>query len=120
MAATGTFDDKVKFSEGRLIISFKKTFSLTMGNRDTRYDLIEPMMSQGKIVSFTDVFKYIKKTVVAIDLGKKVDRFTVMMHDPKKFSVGDIYKMSDLFKISPRRVFDLIDHEYLQKHEHEK
>ena len=117
MTATGIFDDKVKFSAGRLIISFKKTFSLTMGNRDTRYDLIEPMMSQGKIVSFTDVFKYIKKTVVAIDLGKKVDRFTVMMHDPKKFSVGDIYKMSDLFRISPKKVFELIDNEYLQQHD---
>lgn len=87
-----------------------------MGNRDTRYDLIEPMMSQGKIVSFKDVFKYIKKTVVANDLGKKVDRFTVMMHDPKKFSVGDLYRMSDLFKISARQVFELIDNEYLEKH----
>ena len=86
-----------------------------MGNRDSRYDLIEPMMSQGKIVSFTDVFKYIKKTVVANDLGKKVDRFTVMMYDPKKFSVGDLYRMVDLFKISAKQVFELIDNEYPQK-----
>lgn len=86
-----------------------------MGNRDSRYDLIEPMMSQGKIVSFTDVFKYIKKTVVANDLGKKVDRFTVMMYDPKKFSVGDLYRMGDLFKISAKQVFELIDNEYPQK-----
>lgn len=90
-----------------------------MANRDTRYDLIEPMMSQGKIVSFTDVFKYIKKTVVAIDLGKKVDRFTVMMHDPKKFSVADIYKMSDLFRISPGQVFELIANEYPPKQDRE-
>ena len=87
-----------------------------MGNRDTRYDLIEPMMSQGKIVAFLDIFKYIRKTVVAIDLGKKVDRFTVMMHDPKKFSVGDVYKMGVLFKISAKKVFELIDNEYLQQH----
>src|SRR5580698_8599070 len=92
----------------------KKPFSLVMGNRDSRYDLIEPMLSQGKIVSFTDVFKYIKKTVVAIDLGKKVDRFTVMMHDPRKFSVGDLYRMSDLFGINARQLFELIDNEVLQ------
>ena len=91
-----------------------------MGNRDTRYDLIEPMMSQGKIVAFNDVFKYIKKTVVAIDMGKKVDRFTVMMHDPKKFSVGDIYKMSDLFRISAKKVFELIDNEYPQRRSSEE
>jgi hypothetical protein len=91
-----------------------------MGNRDSRYDLIEPMLSQGKIVSFTDVFKYIKKTVVAIDLGKKVDRFTAMMNDPRKFSVGDVYKMSDLFGISSRQMFELIDNEVLQKHSQEE
>jgi hypothetical protein len=91
-----------------------------MGNRDSRYDLIEPMLSQGKIVSFTDVFKYIKKTVVAIDLGKKVDRFTVMMHDPRKFSVGDLYRMSDLFGINARQLFELIDNEVLQKHSSEE
>ena len=85
-----------------------------MGNRDTRYDLIEPMISQGRILAFNDVFKYIKKTVVALDMGKKVDRFTVMMHDPKKFSVGDVYKMSDLFKVSAKKVFELIDNEYHQ------
>ena len=56
-----------------------------MGTRDPRYDLIKPMLSQGQIESFTDIFKYIKKTVVANDLGKKVDRFTVMMEQPKKF-----------------------------------
>jgi hypothetical protein len=120
MTGSVTFDDGKKLNRARLVLSLKKHFSLIMANRDTRYDLIEPMMSQGKIVAFTDVFKYIKKTVVAIDLGKKVDRFTVMMHDPKKFSVGDVYKMSDLFRISAKRVFELIDNEYLQEHGPEK
>jgi hypothetical protein len=91
-----------------------------MGNRDPRYDLIEPMLSQGKIVSFTDVFKYIKKTVVAIDLRKKVDRFTVMINDPRKFSVGDVYRMSDLFRISASRLFELIDNQVLQRHSPEE
>ncbi len=47
-----------------------------MGHRDPRYDLIRSMINDGKIVSFNDIFKFIPKTIVAKDLGKKVDRFT--------------------------------------------
>lgn len=86
-----------------------------MGTRDPRYDLINPMLSQGQIVSFTDIFKYIKKTVVANDLGKKVDRFTIMMEQPKKFSVEDVYEMADLFSIDARKMFELIYNENLKK-----
>ena len=86
-----------------------------MGTRDPRYDLIKPMLSQGQIESFTDIFKYIKKTVVANDLGKKVDRFTIMMEQPKKFSVGDVYELAELCSLDPEQMFHLIDQEVLKK-----
>lgn len=86
-----------------------------MGTRDPRYDLINPMLSQGQIVSFTDIFKYIKKTVVANDLGKKVDRFSIMMEQPKKFSVEDVYEMADLFRIDAKKMFELIYNENLKR-----
>jgi hypothetical protein len=86
-----------------------------MGTRDPRYDLIKPMLSQGQIESFKDIFKYIKKTVVANDLGKKVDRFSVMMDHPKKFSVGDVYEMADLFNIDVQKMFDLLYKEDLKR-----
>ena len=86
-----------------------------MGTRDPRYDLIKPMLSEGQIECFTDVFKYIRKTVVANDMGKKVDRFTIMMEQPKKFSVGDVYEMAQLFNIDVRQMFELIYKEDLKK-----
>ena len=86
-----------------------------MGTRDPRYDLIKPMLSQGAIESFTDIFKYIKKTVVANDLGKKVDRFTIMMEQPKKFSVEDVYEMAGLFSIDVRQMFELLDNEIVKR-----
>ena len=91
-----------------------------MGNRDPRYDLIKPMLSEGTIISFTDIFKYIPKTIVANDLGKKVDRFTVMMNDPKKFAISDVYKMGDLFKIGVMKLYELIDNEYLPQPQRER
>jgi hypothetical protein len=73
------------------------------------------MLSQGQIESFTDIFKYIKKTVVANDLGKKVDRFTIMMEQPKKFSVRDVYEMADLFSIDVQKMFELLYKEDLKR-----
>jgi hypothetical protein len=86
-----------------------------MGTRDPRYDLIKPMLSQGQIESFTDIFKYIKKTVVANDLGKKVDRFTIMMEQPKKLSVADVYELAELFSLDAEQMFQLINREILKK-----
>jgi len=52
-----------------------------MTNRDPRYELVKPMVENGKIEVFTDIFKYIPKTKVATDLGKKVDRFNELMNN---------------------------------------
>ena len=46
-----------------------------MIKRDSRYNVIKAMIADGNIVTFNDIFEYIPKTIVAIDLGKKVDRF---------------------------------------------
>lgn len=90
-----------------------------MGNRDSRYDLIKPMLSEGKIVSFTDIFKYIPKTIVANDLGKKVDRFTIMMSQVGKFTLEEIFRMAALCRLSEEQMFRLLLQEYVKKHETE-
>ncbi|HEV9034991.1 MAG TPA: hypothetical protein VGQ51_00170 [Puia sp.] len=87
-----------------------------MGNRDSRYDLIKPMLSEGKIVSFTDIFKYIPKTIVANDLGKKVDRFTVMMNQVEKFTLEELFKMAALCRLTKDQMFGLLLQEYVKKH----
>ena len=86
-----------------------------MGNRDSRYDLIKPMLSEGNIVSFTDIFKYIPKTIVANDLGKKVDRFTVMMNQVEKFTLEELFKVAGLCKLTDEQMFGLMYREHLKK-----
>jgi len=91
-----------------------------MGNRDSRYDLIKPMLSEGKIVSFTDIFKYIPKTIVANDLGKKVDRFTVMMSQVEKFTLEELFRMAAACRLTKVQMFGLLLNEYVKKHEAEE
>jgi len=84
-----------------------------MENRDTRYDLIKPMIADGKVQSFNDVFKYIPKTVVARDLGKKVDRFTELMNQVEDFTLGEMFFMGKLFGLNEAEILKLATNDYL-------
>ncbi|HEY4063130.1 MAG TPA: hypothetical protein VGM30_14590 [Puia sp.] len=85
-----------------------------MSKRDTRYDLIEPMIATGKITSFNDIFKYIPKTVVARDLGKKVDRFSELMVRVDKFTLEDLFIIARFCSIDEITILTLVKAEYLK------
>ncbi len=85
-----------------------------MIKRDSRYDLIKPMYESGKIVSFNDIFKYIPKTFVAKDLGKKVDRFNALMSRVEEFSLVDLFIMAGFFELGEWDILKLIMNEYMK------
>jgi hypothetical protein len=85
-----------------------------MIKRDARYDLIKPMYETGKIASFNDIFKYIPKTVVAKDLGKKVDRFNSLMSRVEEFSLEDLFTMARFFDLGEWDILKLIMCEYMK------
>ncbi len=80
--------------------------------RDPRYDLIRPMITEGKIISFTDIFKYIPKTIVARDLGKKVDRFTDLMNRVEKFTLEELFQIARNCEIPRMQILKLAEEEY--------
>lgn len=86
-----------------------------MENRDPRYDLIKPMVVGGKIISFNDIFKYIPKTIVANDLGKKVDRFNELMNRIEEFTLGELFIIAKFCDIDEGQMLDLAKTEYLNK-----
>lgn len=85
-----------------------------MVNRDSRYDLIRPMITDGKIVSFNDIFKFIPKTVVAIDLGKKVDRFTELMNRIEEFTLEELFIIAKFCELDEHQILGLAVNEYLK------
>jgi len=86
-----------------------------MGKDDPRYLLIKPMLDDGKIQTFTDIFDYIKKSVVAKDIGKKVERFTELMNDVDDFRVGELRMMAKLFHLTLDEMLRLIAREVEKK-----
>ena len=83
-----------------------------MGHRDARYDLIKPMFIGGKIKTFSDIFKFIPKTVVATDLGKKVDRFTDLMNKVEGFTVQELFMMATFFELEESEILSLVENQY--------
>jgi|HubBroStandDraft_5_1064220.scaffolds.fasta_scaffold377409_1 hypothetical protein len=80
--------------------------------RDDRYDLIKPLVETGKIMFFNDIFKYIPKTVVAKDLGKKVDRFNTLMSRVQEFMLADLFIMAKKFDIGEDVIVRLVMNDY--------
>ena len=85
---------------------------MSMIKRDHRYDLIKPMIESGKIESFNDIFKYIPKTVVAKDLGKKVDRFNALMSRVEQFMLEDLFIVAGFFEIDEDEMIRLVMIDY--------
>ena len=86
-----------------------------MQPRDPRYELIKPMLKEGKITTFQDIFKYIKKSVVAADLGKKVNRFSQLMEHVEDFVVKDLLLIGRFCNLTAAEMFKLVEMEIEKK-----
>lgn len=84
-----------------------------MIKRDDRYDVVKTMFDAGRIALFKDIFKYIPKTVIANDLGKKVDRFNKLMSKPDQFTLEEVYTIGSFCGLAERQIYELVEAEYL-------
>jgi len=70
------------------------------------------MVENGKIEVFTDIFKYIPKTKVATDLGKKVDRFNELMNNVEDFILKDLFIIAGFCELEEEKMLDLVLKQY--------
>jgi hypothetical protein len=92
-----------------------------MIKRDRRYELIKTMFNDGKIQTLNDIFEFVPKTIVATDLGKKVDRFTALINKVEKFTVEDLFRIGKLCDLEESQMFRLALKDYsIQKKNIEK
>jgi hypothetical protein len=85
-----------------------------MATKDKRYSLIRPLVAQGEIVIFNDIFKVIPKTVVAKSIGKKVDRFTELMIRIEDFTVRELLLIGNLCELTEFEIITLVLNEHIQ------
>ncbi|WP_331582013.1 hypothetical protein [Puia sp.] len=75
---------------------------------DKRYEIIKPMLNEGKIQLFQDIFQYQKKTVVARDLGKRGPRFDYLIHRAEKFTVEELLIIARLCHLTFDEIMQLV------------
>lgn len=83
-----------------------------MAERDRRYAIIKPMYQEGRIKTFLDIFKYIPKTVVATDLGKKVSRFSAQLNHLENFVLTDLFLIGNLCGLTRTQMLTLMTREF--------
>jgi len=85
-----------------------------MSKRDERYDSIVSLYKDGKITTLTDIFKTVPKTVVSIDIGKRVADFNKRLNKPDLFEVGEIYLIGRLCGLTESEIYDLYEDHYFK------
>lgn len=82
---------------------------------DPRYQIIKPMLNEGKITTFQDIFLFIKKSVVAKDIGKRNSRFTELINNVDDFTVKELKIIARLCDLTIDEMFKLISAELAKK-----
>jgi hypothetical protein len=73
------------------------------------------MLDQGRIKSFTDIFTYLPKSVLAADLGKNLKRFNELLLHVEGFTVIDLVIIGNLCGLTRMEMFRLIDEEFVSR-----
>ena len=65
-------------------------------NRDPRYSVILSMYEKGNIKSIFDIFTYVPKTRVGLDIGMRVDRFNKYLKKIDSLTLEHIARLAFL------------------------
>jgi hypothetical protein len=87
-----------------------------MISRDIRYTIIKPMLNEGKIQKFSDIFKFIPMSVVAGDLGKRSTRFKELVEKVEEFDVNELLIIARMFDLTVAEIFKLVEKELSNRH----
>ena len=89
-------------------------------NRDPRYSVLLSMYEKGHIKSLFDIFKYVPKTRVGLDIGMRVDRLNKFLKKVENFTLKDIESIAVLSDLDLDVVMELWRKEYRQQKETRK
>lgn len=81
-------------------------------DREHSYSTLPAMYEKGQIQSLFDIFKYVRRTPLALDIGMRVDRLNKYMKRVETFKMEDIIRMGERCNLSLEVMMDLWRKEY--------
>lgn len=88
--------------------------------KDTRYLHVGKLIRLKEFATMKQVVEYLPKTVLARDIGVKVDRMSDKLQDVREFSVNELCKIADLFEVGLDEIFALVLTQYQQENRFRK
>lgn len=87
---------------------YKQATKATYLLPEKRYETFSKLWANGNINSFQEIFAHIPPFVVRIELGMGKKALEKRIEEPKEFTVKQIEKMAELFKIDYLELLMLI------------
>lgn len=84
------------------------------------YRAVRVMFEEQKVNLFEDIFKHIRKSRVAEDIGKKRGRFKHLMEHIEDFFVKDIVRIGQLCELTLPEMFNLVESQYAKQNKNSK
>jgi hypothetical protein len=76
--------------------------------RDPRYMAVKILIEGRHITEFKQIFTHVPKTIMAHDLGTNNNRMTRLITNVDQFTLGQLYKISELLDVDYKTIFDLV------------
>lgn len=80
--------------------------------KDERYLAVKRLIDNEDITRLDQCFKIIPKTVVAIDLKAHQGRFSTLLNNVDRITVGEIFGLSNLFDVDDAKIYKLISNQF--------
>jgi len=76
--------------------------------RDRYFEVIKPLLNDGKIQKFSDIFRFVKITTVAHSIGKRTARLKELVAAVEDFYIRDFLMLAHLFGLTTKEILDLV------------
>lgn len=109
----------VHLSLGEMIQLIVKDYFVVIpppGEKNSLYKAVRAMYDQGKVQSFSEIFKYIRVAIVAKDLKKNRSRLAVSIKSGiKKFPLKTLVAIGNLCDLTLTETLKLVETEYIKQ-----
>ena len=76
--------------------------------KDSRYKTVNVFIERGEVKKLADIFNYIPRKVVYIDLGINYNRFKRLLEHPDQFTLQELSRLAFLIEVGKQVIINLL------------
>jgi hypothetical protein len=88
--------------------------------RDKTYIIVKNLIEQGFVKNISDLLNHLDKTPFSKDIKTSPYRLNKLIENPALFQFQDAYNISEVLKVDPKIIIDLVHNEWVIKKQKKK